>query len=447
MSENIFEILASVTLKKGEGRTIKSGGDWIYDNEIDFVEKSLHFENGGMVRVNDFDGYFMGYGFINLNSRIRVRMMKRYDETPVDSEYIKNLLTSAWQLRKAVTDISCCRIVFGEADGIPGFVADKYEDVIVFESLALGTDRLKDIILEELADILSMDGIKINRIFERSNAPVRKKEGMVPSTGWYWLRPDTNPSWDAGKQMATEHEDYVRTNGDSEDFDPLSHVIIKENGVRYDVDVRDGQKTGFFLDQKYNRLSVQNLVRRLTDNGLRGMSVLDCFTHMGTFALNAALGGADFVTGVDISELAIRQARKNAELNNLSDRTEFVTADVLDYLPSLIDMGRSYDMVILDPPAFTKSRTATRHAINGYREINTRGMKLVKTGGYLATASCSHFMTRDLFEKVIYESARASHVTLQRLEFRQQAPDHPVKVCADENSDYLKFYIFRVLRA
>lgn len=395
---------AKAVLKKGEGRTIKAGGAWIYDNEIDRTEGE--FEDGDILLVEDFDGFFMGYGFINRHSKIRIRMLSRWHREPINRDFLRERVRDAWNYRKTVVDTSSCRVIFGEADFLPGLVVDKYEDVLVVESLALGIDRLKPIILEELKEVLAEDGIKIRGIYERSDAPVRKKEGMEPYKGFIGPEFDTN-------------------------------VLIHENGISYMVDVVNGQKTGFFLDQKYNRLAIQRIAK--------GRKVLDCFTHMGTFALNAAYAGASSVEGLDISELAIEEARANAERNGLSDVAHFRVADVLDELPKLIEKGESFDLVILDPPAFTKSREATKHAVNGYREINRQGLRLVRDGGYFATCSCSHFMTPQLFEKTIREAAHSAHKRLRQVEFRTQCADHPILWSGDENSYYLKFYIFQVV--
>ncbi|WP_074649458.1 class I SAM-dependent rRNA methyltransferase [[Clostridium] aminophilum] len=391
-----------VILKKGEGRTIKSGGAWVFDNEIASMEGN--FEDGDIIQVEDFDGFFLGYGFINSRSKIRVRMLSRWRKEPIDADFIRERVRKAWDYRKKVIDTSSCRVIFGEADWLPGIVVDKYEDVLVVESLALGIDRLKMMILDDLKECLAEDGIRIRGIYERSDAPVRRKEGLAPVKGFI-----------------------------GEEFDP--NVEICENGVKYIVDVANGQKTGFFLDQKMNRLAMQPLCR--------GAKVLDCFTHMGTFALNAGLGGAREVTGVDISEFAVKEAERNAKLNGLDQTVKFVCANVLDYLPELEKKGEKYDVVILDPPAFTKSREATKNAIRGYREINMRGLKLVKDGGILATCSCSHFMTQELFTKTIAEAARSAHKRLRQLQFNTQGPDHPILWGAGD-SYYLKFYIFEV---
>lgn len=393
-----------VTLKKGEGRSLKAGGLWIYDNEIDTITGT--FQNGAIVSVHDFDGYAMGSGFINQNSKIRVRMMTRDPKQQIDEAFLKKRVQAAWDYRKDTVDTSSCRVIFGEADFLPGIVVDKYEDVLVVESLALGIDRFKETIAALLKETLLVDGIKIRGVYERSDARERDKEGMSRIKGFI---------------------------GDA--FD--TKVAITENGVHYLVDVENGQKTGFFLDQKYNRLAVQKICK--------GKRVLDCFTHMGTFALNAGIAGAKEVMGLDISEFAIEQARDNAKLNGLQDTVQFRCANVLDELPRLAEAREQYDVVILDPPAFTKSREATKNAIKGYREINRKGLQLVRDGGYLATCSCSHFMTQELLAKTIKEAAKSAHKRLRQVEFRTQSPDHPILWAADE-SYYLKFYIFQVCK-
>ena len=394
---------AIVTLKKGEGRTIKAGGAWIFDNEIDTI--TGRFKNGEVVTVHDFDGYPMGKGFINQNSKIRIRMMTRKPDQEIDESFLKMRVKNAWEYRKTTVDTSSCRIIFGEADFLPGLVIDKYEDVLVVECLALGMEQFKEIIVNFLKEILAEDGIKIRGVYERSDANERTKEGLSKVKGFIGDAFDTN-------------------------------VEIVENGVHYMVDVANGQKTGFFLDQKYNRLAMQRICK--------GKKVLDCFTHMGTFALNAGIAGAVDVTGLDISEYAVSQAEANARLNHLENNVHFRQANVLDELPKLAQAGEKYDVVILDPPALTKSREATKNAIKGYREINMKGLKLVKDGGYLATCSCSHFMTQELLAKTVKEAAKATHKRLRQVEFRTQAPDHPILWAADE-SYYLKFFIFQVV--
>lgn len=393
---------AIVKVKKGEARSLKAGGLWIYDNEIDKIEGE--FENGDMVFVEDFDGYPLGHGFINTKSKITVRIMSRKKDTVIDDAFIEMRVRNAWEYRKTTVDTSSCRVIFGEADFLPGIVIDKFSDVLVVESLALGIDRWKPIIVEKLKQILKEDGITIRGVYERSDAKVRLQEGMERIKGFI-----------------------------GEPFDTKVEII--ENGVKYMVDVQDGQKTGFFLDQKCNRLAIQRLCK--------GKKVLDCFTHTGSFALNAGIAGAASVLGTDASELAISQARENAGLNGLSDRVQFVCADVFELLPELEKKGEKFDVVILDPPAFTKSRNSIKNAVKGYREINLRGMKLVKDGGYLATCSCSHFMDPELFTKTIREAAGNVHKRLRQVEYRTQAADHPILWAAD-SSYYLKFYIFQV---
>ena len=393
---------ATVILKKGEGRTLKSGGAWIFDNEIARVAGG--YENGDIVAVQDFDGYFMGWGFYNPQSKISVRIMSRRKEHEITEDFLEKRVRDAWEYRKQTVDTSCCRVIFGEADWLPGIVVDKFSDVLVVESLALGIDKLKPVILEKLVKVMKEDGITIRGIYERSDAKVRLQEGMERFKGFV-----------------------------GEPFD--TRVEIAENGVKYIVDVEDGQKTGFFLDQKYNRLAVQKLCPE--------KKVLDCFTHTGSFALNAGIAGAKEVLGVDASMTAVKQAEENAELNGLSDRVKFECADVFDLLPELAQKGEMFDVVILDPPAFTKSRSSIKNAVKGYREINLRGMKLVRDGGFFVTCSCSHFMDPELFAKTIREAALGAHKRLRQVEFKTQAPDHPILWAADE-SYYLKFYIFQV---
>lgn len=392
-----------ITLKKGEGRTIKAGGLWVFDNEIESITGT--FKNGDLVVVHDFDGYPMGKGFINQNSKIRVRLMTRRVEQEVDETFLRMRVQNAWEYRKKTVDTSSCRVIFGDADFLPGLVVDKFSEVLVVQSLALGMDRFKETIVTLLKEILAEDGIHIRGVYERSDAKEREKEGMERVKGFIGEEFDTN-------------------------------VPIVENGVKYIVDVKDGQKTGFFLDQKYNRLAIQKLCK--------GAKVLDCFTHTGSFALNAGYAGADSVLGVDASQLAVDQATENATLNGLENTVHFKCEDVFELLPELEHSGEKFDVVILDPPAFTKSRNSIKNAIKGYREINLRGMKLVKDGGYLATCSCSHFMDYELFTKTINQAAQNVHKRLRQVEFRTQSPDHPILWAADE-SYYLKFYIFQVV--
>ena len=396
--------MSIITLKKGEGRLLKSGGSWIFDNEIESIVGTFH--NGDVVEVHYFDGYPMGKGFINQNSKIRIRMMTRKKDQEINHDFLVMRVKNAWEYRKTVMpdDLGCCRVIFGEADWLPGLIVDKYEDVLVVQCLALGMMQFKEEIVDILKELMLADGFRVRGVFERSDAKERKKEGFPLHKGFI-----------------------------GEAFDP--HVEIVENGVHYMVDVENGQKTGFFLDQKFNRKAMHHICK--------DKDVLDCFTHMGTFALNAGIAGAKSVEGLDISDFAIEQARENARLNGLDETVKFRTADVLDELPKLVSEGKQYDVVILDPPAFTKAKEATKNAIKGYREINMQGLRLVKDGGYLASCSCSHFMTQELLQKTIKEAAKATHKRLRQVEFRTQAPDHPILWAADE-SYYLKFFIFQV---
>ena len=394
--------LAVVSLKKGEGRLLKSGGMWIFDNEIATIMGS--FVNGDIVLIHDFDGYPLGKGFINTNSRITVRLLSRDEQTVIDEVFFEKRVRDAWEYRKKVVDTRSCRVIFGEADFFPGLVIDKFSDVLVVQSLALGIDRYKEMIIELLKKVLKEDGIQIRGVYERSDAKVRRQEGMELVKGFI------------GPEFPTL-------------------VEIEENQVKYQVDVKDGQKTGFFLDQKYNRLAIQKLCKNA--------KVLDCFTHTGSFALNAGIAGASSVLGVDASALAVDQAAANARLNGLEDRVQFLCRDVFELLPELEEKEEKFDVVILDPPAFTKSRSSIKNAVKGYREINLRALKLVREGGFLATCSCSHFMDYELFTETIGQAARSAHKRLRQVEYRTQAPDHPILWAADE-SYYLKFYIFQV---
>ncbi len=405
--------LATAILKKGEGRALKAGGPWIYENEIDTVMGS--FADGDVVLVRDFDGYPLGRGFINRHSKIRIRMLTRDIDQEIDDAFLRGRVKDAWEYRKTVLrkdgedgsglpeDTGSCRVIFGEADFLPGLTVDKFSDVLVVESLALGMDRYKGKIIEDLKELLARDGVPVRGVYERSESRDRKREGMEPVKGFI-----------------------------GEPFD--TRVPITENGIRYLVDVKDGQKTGFFLDQKYNRRSV----RRLCKNA----RVLDCFTHTGSFALNAAAGKAREVLGVDASGPAIAQAQENAALNGFSNVT-FECADVFELLPQLAQAGERYDVIVLDPPAFTKSRQSVKNAVKGYREINRRALGLLKDGGYLATCSCSHFVDQELFAETIARAAKDAHVRLKQVEYRTQAPDHPI-LWGAEDTAYLKFYIFQV---
>ena len=417
-----MEPKAVVNLRKGEGRTIKAGGLWIFDNEIESVMGSV--EDGDIVIVRDFDGYPMGRGFINRKSKITVRMLTRDAEQDINEAFLRMRVKNAWEYRKAVMqgdDLTCCRVMDNQVYLFdePSASLDHHSIGLLKKCIAELKRKGKIVIIAEhrlyyLKEIMAQDGVKIRGVYERSDAKVRKKEGLAPYKGCIGA-----------------------------EFEPVVEIV--ENGVHYKVDVANGQKTGFFLDQKYNRLAMQRLIKGLT----RGMQetplrVLDCFTHMGTFALNCGYAGASDVLGLDISEFAVEQARENAKLNHLEKTVHFKEANVLDELPKLAEAGEQFDVVILDPPAFTKSREATKNAIKGYREINRKGLQLVKNGGYFATISSSHFMTQELLAKTVKEAAKATHKRLRQVEFRTQAPDHPILWAADE-SYYLKFYIFQVV--
>ncbi len=395
---------ATVILKQGEGRALKAGGPWVYDNEAASIEGPC--ADGDIVSVTDDKGRFLCKGFINRRSRLLVRVMSRDESAVIDRAFLQKRVRDAWEYRRRTVDTAACRVIFGEADFLPGLVVDKFTDVLVVQSLALGIDRLKGTILELLTQTLAEDGVTIRGIYERSDAPVREREGLPRIKGFIGAPFDTK-------------------------------VEITENGVRYLVDVAEGQKTGFFLDQKYNRLAVRPLCR--------GARVLDCFTHTGSFALNAGMAGAESVLGVDASELAVAQARENAALNGLSDRVSFQCADVFELLPALIQKKERFDVVILDPPAFAKSRGAVKNAVKGYRQINLRGLQLVKDGGYLVTCSCSRFVDAALLAQTVHQAANNLRVRLRQVEARAQAPDHPILLGAEESS-YLKFFIFQVRR-
>ena len=402
MQNTLYTITGTVTLKKGAGRSLKAGGMWVYDNEISSMDENV--QDGGLVHVLDFDGFFLGTGFLNRRSKITVRLLARRKDTVIDDAFWEKRVRDAWEYRKQTVDTGSCRIIFGEADWFPGLVVDKFSDVLVVESLALGIDRFKPLILDILRRVLSEDGIQMRGVYERSDAKVRLQEGMERFKGFL-----------------------------SEPFD--TRVQIEENGVKYLVDVQDGQKTGFFLDQKNNRAAIHPICA--------GKRVLDCFTHTGSFALNAGKAGAADVLGVDASQTGIDMAEENACLNGLQDRVHFTCADVFDLLPRLEAEGEHYGVVILDPPAFTKSRNSIKNAVKGYREINLRGLKLVEDGGFLVTCSCSHFMDPELFAKTIREAAHGAHKRLRQVYFGTQCCDHPILWAADE-SYYLKFYIFQV---
>ena len=392
-------------------RWVEQGHPWIYEGEV--IRQEGDCENGGLVDAVSEKGKYLGTGFLSEKSKIRVRLLSRNANDRFDAAFWQRRLQYAWDYRKTVMgdQTSCCRIIFGEADGFPGLTVDRFSDLLVTQTLSIGMERAKDMIFPALVKLLREDGEVIRGVFERNDVAIRELEGMAQNKGWYVLPGETPPE------------------------SPMTEIC--ENGVYYSVDVENGQKTGFFLDQKYNRLAVAKLAK--------GKRVLDCFTHTGSFALNAAKGGAEHVTAVDVSASAIGMARQNALRNGLEDRMDFVTADVFDLLPELAAKGgKPYDFIILDPPAFTKSRKTVDSAQRGYKEINLRALKLLPRGGYFATASCSHFMPSELFVKMLKTAALDAGVELRQIEARQQAPDHPILWNVPE-TDYLKFYIFQVV--
>ena len=392
-------------------RWVEQGHPWIYEGEV--IRQEGDCENGGLMDAVSEKGKYLGTGFFSKHSKIRLRLLSRNANDRFDAAFWQRRLQYAWDYRKTVmgSDISCCRIIFGEADGFPGLTVDRFSDLLVTQTLSIGMERVKDTVFPLLVELLRQDGQEIRGIFERNDVAIRELEGMAQNKGWYVLPGETPPE------------------------SPVTEIC--ENGVYYDVDVENGQKTGFFLDQKYNRLAVARLAK--------GKRVLDCFTHTGSFALNAAMGGAAQVTAVDVSASAIEMARQNARRNGLEDRMDFITADVFDLLPELAAQGKApYDFIILDPPAFTKSRKTVDSAQRGYKEINLRALKLLPRGGYFATASCSHFMPSELFVKMLRSAALDAGVELRQIEARQQAPDHPILWNVPE-TDYLKFYIFQVV--
>ena len=389
-------------------RWVEQGHPWIYEAEV--VRSEGDFENGCLVDAVSEKGKYLGTGFLSLNSKIRIRLISRNANDKFDEAFWRRRIGYAWDYRKTVMagDLNCCRVIFGEADGFPGLTVDKFADILVTQTLSIGMEKLKPVLFPLIAEILRADGHEISGIFERNDVKIRELEGLAQGKGWFG---NTHPD-----SCVTE---------------------ICENGVYYSVDVENGQKTGFFLDQKYNRLAVARLAK--------GKRVLDCFTHTGSFALNAAMGGAEHVTAVDVSESAIEMARKNAERNGLSERMDFIAANVFDLLPELEAKGRKpFDFIILDPPAFTKSRKTVHSAERGYKEINLRALRLLPRGGYFATASCSHFMPSELFVKMLRSAALDAGVELRQIEARQQSPDHPILWNVPE-TDYLKFYIFQVV--
>ncbi len=399
----------AIITKKGEN-WVGGGHPWIYDAEVISVEGE--YENGSLVDAVSEKGKYIGTGFISTESKIRIRLISKNANDKFDREFWKRRVKYAWDYRKTVMgeDIGCCRLIFGEADQFPGLTVDKFEDILVTQCLSIGMEKIKNIVFPLLYEVLTEDGQAVRGIYERNDVAIRKLEGMEENKGWFVLPNVPVPD-------STETE-------------------IIENGIKYSVDFENGQKTGFFLDQKYNRFAVSKIAK--------GKRVLDCFTHTGSFALNAAKGGASHVCAVDISESAIEMAKRNAQQNGLADTMEFRVADVFDLLTNLDNKTEKFDFIILDPPAFTKSRKTVDSAFKGYKDINFRAMKLLPRGGYFATASCSHFMPDELFVKMLRSAAKDAGVELRQIEARQQSPDHPILWNVPE-TDYLKFYIFQVI--
>ena len=392
-------------------RWVEQGHPWIYADEV--IREEGACENGALADAVSEKGKYLGTGFVSRESKIRLRLLSRNANDRFDQAFWKRRIKYAWDYRKTVMgeDISCCRVIFGEADSFPGLTVDRFSDILVTQTLSVGMEKIKPMLFPLLVQVLREDGQEIRGIYERNDVAIRALEGMEQNKGWFPLAGETPPD-----STITE---------------------ICENGIVYSVDVENGQKTGFFLDQKYNRLAVARLAK--------GRRVLDCFTHTGSFALNAAKGGAEHVTAVDVSASAIEMARANARRNGLEEKMDFITADVFDLLPELAAKGKApYDFIILDPPAFTKSRKTVNSAERGYKEINLRALKLLPRGGYFATASCSHFMPSELFVKMLRSAALDAGVELRQVEARQQAPDHPILWNVPE-TDYLKFYIFQVV--
>ena len=395
---------------KGEA-ALTGGHPWVYEGEVTAVDGAA--EDGGLVDVVSRRGSWLGCGFYNSRSKIRVRLVSRNANDDFSDAFWERRIRYAWEYRKTVmgeTDSRCCRVIFGEADLLPGLTVDRFESVLVTQTLSLGMERIKHRLFPLLAKVLREDGQDIRGIYERNDVAIRELEGMAQGKGWYPLPGETPPS--------------------------QTTVDIVENGIRYTVDFENGQKTGFFLDQKYNRLAVSRLAK--------GRTVLDCFTHTGSFALNAARGGAAHVTAVDVSEFAVQCAAENARRNGLDGVMDCMAANVFDLLPQLEKQPRKYDFIILDPPAFTKSRKTVASAMTGYKEINYRAMKLLPRGGYLATCSCSHFATEELFIRMLRSAARDAGVQLRQIEARQQCADHPI-LWGVEETNYLKFFIFQVI--
>ena len=403
--------MAELTVSEKAAKSVRAGHPWVYGEEVRAINGA--YENGDIVSVVNAKGKWLGAGFVNDASKIRVRLISRNKNDRFDEDFFRRRIAYALDYRRSVMgeDFSACRLIFGEADHFPGLTVDRFEDVLVTEVLSLGCEVRKEMLYSLLLKELSARGVSVRALYERSDAPVREKEGLAPYAGYF-----------AAPGLETEGS---------------GHVLITENGIRYDVDFVDGPTTGFFLDQKYNR--------RLAGRLAAGKKVLDCCTHTGAFALNAAAGGAESVTALDVSADALAQAAKNAALNGLSDKLRFVRADVFDYLDRLAAGPRGqFDLIILDPPAFTKSRETAQAAFRGYKDINKRAMQALPRGGILITCSCSHFMTDDMFREMLREAARDVNVELRQIEARRQAPDHPILWGVPE-TEYLKFYALQVV--
>lgn len=439
-----------LTVSAKAERAIRAGHPWVYDAEIKAVTlpdgtengkpaQQDQLDNGSFVDVTNPKGAYLGTGFISLTSKIRVRLVTRNANDRMDAAFWERKIRWAWDYRLQTlgeTDARACRMLFSEADGFPGLIVDRFEDVLVTQTLSLGMERLKPVVFPALVRVLGEAGVAIRGIYERNDVAARSHEGLEPTCGWSALAAASDAeSLRPGEAPAPDP--------DATAYGP-SEVEISENGVRYMVDVAHGQKTGFFLDQKYNRRAVAKLAR--------GRNVLDCFTHTGSFALNAVAGGARHVTAVDISASAIDMAKRNARLNGFmaegvdeGERIDFRTENVFELLTDLeARRAKDYDMIILDPPAFTKSRRTVDSASRGYKDINLRALKVLPRGGYLATASCSHFMDTERFRRMLVSAAHDAGVQLRQIEERQQAPDHPI-VWGIPETDYLKFFIFQVV--
>ena len=392
-------------------RSLRAGHPWVYGEEITAVEGG--YRNGDMVDVVSSKGRYLGTGWVNDHSKIRVRILSRNANDTFDEAFFRRRVRYALDYRKTVmgpADYRCCRLIFGEADQFPGLTVDRFENVLVTQTLSLGMEQRKEWVFRALVEGLREDGAEIAALYERNDVAIRELEGLRQNKGFYLLE------------------------GLRDDLD--GHVIITENGLRYDVDYIEGQKTGFFLDQKYNRQAAARLAQ--------GRRVLDCFTHTGAFALNAAAAGAAHVTAVDVSQFALELAAENGRRNGLTN-LDYLCADVFDLLTRMAREKKcDYDYIILDPPAFTKSRATADRAYHGYKEINLKAMRLLPRGGYLATCSCSHFMSDEMFRRMLREAAQDAGVTLRQIEARQQAPDHPILPGVPE-TDYLKFYLLQVV--